>query len=171
MDLHTHLARNHVWDIVVCGFSGVMSLSTPSLQSLVMEPHLLLCLPLLPPCWCWLLSVPHTTKTGPYCVWIWSSLERKFSIIFPVGWIGTHQEMLTSFFFFFKEKAFFLKILFTCLFLSVLGLHCCALTFSSCGQWGLLTSCSIRASHCSAFSYWGAYSPPNQESPSRCGLQ
>ena len=35
----------------------------------------------------------------------------------------------------FKKKPFFFSILFTCLFLSVLGLHCCASTFSACGQW------------------------------------
>ena len=32
----------------------------------------------------------------------------------------------------------FLKIYFIYLFLAVLGLHCCAQAFSSCGEWGLL---------------------------------
>ena len=38
---------------------------------------------------------------------------------------------------------------------SVLGLHCCRL-FSSCGERGLLSSCSAWASHCSGFSCCGA---------------
>ena len=33
-----------------------------------------------------------------------------------------------------------------CLFLVALGLHCCAWAFSSCGQRGLLSSCSAQAS-------------------------
>ena len=37
-------------------------------------------------------------------------------------------------------------------FLAMLGLCCCAWTFSSCGEWGLLSSCSAWASHCSGFS-------------------
>ena len=32
----------------------------------------------------------------------------------------------------------FFKIYFIYLFLAVLGLHCCAQAFSSCGEWGLL---------------------------------
>ena len=135
-----------------------MSFSTPSLQSLVMEPHLLLCLPLRPPCWCWLLSVPHTTKTGPYCVWIWSSLERKFSVIFAVGWIGTHQEMLTFFFFFRRKGLLFKNFIYLFVFVCP-GSSLLCVDFSACGQWGLLTSCGMWASHCSAFPCWGAYSP------------
>ena len=38
------------------------------------------------------------------------------------------------------------------LFLAVLGLHCCMRIFSSCGRWGLLSSCDTQASHCSGFS-------------------
>ena len=34
------------------------------------------------------------------------------------------------------------------LFLVVLGLRCYAWAFSSCGEWGLLSSCVARASHC-----------------------
>ena len=29
--------------------------------------------------------------------------------------------------------------------------------FSSCGEWGLLSSCSARASHCGGFSYFRAW--------------
>ena len=35
-------------------------------------------------------------------------------------------------------------IAFTCLFLAVLGLCCCTDLFSSCSEWGLLTSCSVH---------------------------
>ena len=46
--------------------------------------------------------------------------------------------------------------LFLCLFpLPVLCLHCCAWALSSCSEWGLLSSCSACASHCSGFSYCG----------------
>ena len=40
------------------------------------------------------------------------------------------------------------------LFMAVLGLHCCAWAFSSCGEQGLLfvVRCGARASHCSGFS-------------------
>ena len=51
---------------------------------------------------------------------------------------------------------FFSKI-FIYLFWAVLGLHCCAQVFSSCGKWGLLSSCIARvASHCGGFSWYGA---------------
>ena len=33
---------------------------------------------------------------------------------------------------------------------------CCVLAFSSCGKWGLLSSCSLQASHCDGFSCCGA---------------
>ena len=41
-------------------------------------------------------------------------------------------------------------------FLTVLGLHCCVWTFSSCCKQELLSSCSVWASHCSAFSCFGS---------------
>ena len=61
-----------------------------------------------------------------------------------------------TFFFFFTIQSF-LKFLFIHLFLAVLGLHCCVLTFSSCRKQGLLSSCDAQASHCNAFSYCGAW--------------
>ena len=33
----------------------------------------------------------------------------------------------------------------------VLGLRCYAWAFSSCGEWGLLSSCEAWASHCGGF--------------------
>ena len=33
----------------------------------------------------------------------------------------------------------------------MLGLPCCAGSFSSCGEQGLLSSCSVHASHCDGF--------------------
>ena len=38
----------------------------------------------------------------------------------------------------------------------MLGLHCCAQAFSSCSEWGLLSTCGAQASHCSGFSCCGA---------------
>ena len=57
-----------------------------------------------------------------------------------------------SFIFFFKKKQIYLFIY---LFLAALGLRCCAWTFSSCGEWGLLHF-SAWASHCSGLSSCGA---------------
>ena len=36
------------------------------------------------------------------------------------------------------------------------GLRFCSRTFSNCGERGLLSSCSVMASHCSGFSCCGA---------------
>ena len=48
---------------------------------------------------------------------------------------------------------FIFKInLFIYLFLAVLGLHCCARAFSSCGEWEATLLCGAQASHCSGFS-------------------
>ena len=47
---------------------------------------------------------------------------------------------------------FFLINLFIYLFLSALGLHCCAQAFSSCGEQGLLFVAVAQASHCRGFS-------------------
>ena len=41
--------------------------------------------------------------------------------------------------------------------MTVLGLHCCVKFFSSCGKWGLLSSCSEQTFHGSGFSYCGAW--------------
>ena len=38
------------------------------------------------------------------------------------------------------------------LFLPVLDLCCYTRAFSSCGEWGLLSSCGVQASHCGNFS-------------------
>ena len=45
---------------------------------------------------------------------------------------------------------FFIIIIFGCS-----GLWCCARTSSSCREWGLLSSCNERSSHCGGFSGWG----------------
>ena len=39
--------------------------------------------------------------------------------------------------------------------MAALGLRCCGLAFSSCGEWGLLFF-AVPASHCSGFSCCGA---------------
>ena len=73
---------------------------------------------------------------------------------------------LGSFFFFFFKIFIYL---FYCL--AVLGLHHGMRTFSSCGEEGLLSTCSSRASHCSGFSCWGALALGSQASAvGSCGL-
>ena len=52
---------------------------------------------------------------------------------------------------------FFLKILNDYLFLAALGLHCCVLACSSCGDQQSLSSWGAWASHCGGFSYCGAW--------------
>ena len=47
----------------------------------------------------------------------------------------------------YQPEYLFFKIYFIYLFLAVLGLHCCAKAFSSCGEWGLHSSCSARTFH------------------------
>ena len=54
---------------------------------------------------------------------------------------------------------FFFNFLFIDLFLVALGLHCCVKLVSSCGKWGLLSGCGLRASHCSGSSCHGTWAP------------
>ena len=49
------------------------------------------------------------------------------------------------------------KKIFIYLFLAALGLHCYTRALSSCGEWGLTSSCGVWASHCSGFSCCGAW--------------
>ena len=46
---------------------------------------------------------------------------------------------------------------FICLFLTTLGLHCFERVFSSCGKWGLLSSCGPWAFHCGGLSCCSAW--------------
>ena len=50
-----------------------------------------------------------------------------------------------------------LSLLLLFLFLVALGLCCSMQAFSSCGEWGLLSSCDAQASHCGSFSCHGAH--------------
>ena len=56
------------------------------------------------------------------------------------------------FFFFGCAGSFFFLRFIYCLFLVVLGFHCCTWAFSNCGEWGLLSTCSAWASYCGSFS-------------------
>ena len=47
------------------------------------------------------------------------------------------------------------KLFISLLFLAVLGLRWCARSFFSCGEWGLLSTCGVRASRCSGYSCCG----------------
>ena len=61
---------------------------------------------------------------------------------------------------FFGCFIFFLIIsLFIYLFCTVLGSSLLRRLFSSCGEWGLLSSCGAQASHCGDFSCFGAWVP------------
>ena len=55
------------------------------------------------------------------------------------------------------------------LFMTVLGTHCCALAFSSCGKWGLLSGCGLRASQGCGFSCCGAWTLEHRLS--HCGTR
>ena len=56
------------------------------------------------------------------------------------------------------------------LFLTAPGLCCCTWTFSSCWEWGLLSSCESQASYCSGFSRCGSWAL-GQEGFSNYGAQ
>ena len=64
--------------------------------------------------------------------------ELEFSLGMCPG-VGLLDHMIVLFlvlFFLLKNSIY--------LFMAVLGLHCCKQAFSSCGEWGLLSSCSAR---------------------------
>ena len=62
------------------------------------------------------------------------SMALQNSIQFTVSLVIYRLPLLVMVIFFFKKIIY----LFIYLFLTVLGLHCCAWAFSSCGEWGLL---------------------------------
>ena len=64
------------------------------------------------------------------------------------GHLCTNLHPFPFFFLFFF--VFFFNFIY--LFLAVLGLCCYSGFFSSCGEWGLLSGCGARASHCAGFS-------------------
>ena len=71
--------------------------------------------------------------------------------------IGTQTCVIRFWDLFFKKqnktkKQFLKKINLKLYSLASLGLGCCAQAVSSCGERGLLSSCSARASHCGGFS-------------------
>ena len=53
--------------------------------------------------------------------------------------------------------------------LAVLSLHGFTWAFSGYCEWGLLSSCSVWASHCGGFSWWGAWSVEHRFNS--CGAQ
>ena len=68
------------------------------------------------------------------------------------GWLWTDFAALAI------TPALFTPLLFKFyLFLAMLVLHYCTWAFSSCREWGLLSSFSVWASHCSGFSCRGAW--------------
>ena len=64
---------------------------------------------------------------------------------------------------------FIFYILFIYWFTVILGLPCCTQAFSSCGKQGLLSSCSMWASHCDGFSLLHSTNSRSEDFSS-CGL-
>ena len=58
------------------------------------------------------------------------------------------KKFITSFF---VSCNLFLTFIYLCLFLAVLGLHCCMQAFSGCSDWGILC-CGLQAYHCGGLS-------------------
>ena len=126
-----------------------------------------------PPGQCWQpVEISHELLLGVWClVWSWKSLKVMLSSGLSVFWTSppdflqrnTEEEKLLlweqgwsplkklipksslSFFFFFN-KFIFKK------FLAVLGLRCCAWTFSLVAAGGATLQCSAQPSHCGGFS-------------------
>ena len=98
-------------------------------------------------------SMLYSQLTSTMRCTFFCSLLKPASVILSVTEKIIFLLLLFSYFFCFFS---FLKNNFIYLFLTVLGLCCCAQAFSSCGEWGLLSSCSARAFHCSSFSCCGA---------------
>ena len=71
--------------------------------------------------------------------------------------------------FFFNQNtkvSFFFQFIY--LFLIALGLNCSKQTFSSCGEWNLLSSNGTQISRCSGLSCWRAWAPGTQASVAAC---
>ena len=77
------------------------------------------------------------------------SISTNYPRSSPINCYSSHGPMN------FLKALLFLKF-FTYLFMAALGLCWHTQAFSSCGEQGLLFSCSEQASHCCAFSCWGA---------------
>ena len=96
----------------------------------------------------WCIMGSSTAKSGE------QGLETRTQIRTETGTergrIEAASGMNFSFSFF-----FFKTYLFVCLLLAALGLHYCVRAFSSCGWWGLVSSCGPWTSRCSGFSCWG----------------
>ena len=88
-------------------------------------------------------------------LWKHIVIRRKRVILYSakcfLDWLGSiHQKWRCH-----RKDKPCVCVLFCCLFLAVLGLHCCAWAFSSSVMWEMHYSCSW-ASHCSGFSCSGA---------------
>ena len=78
-----------------------------------------------------------------------ASREKRLKLSVVQGHIGA---VFLQIFFFFLRNFFFSNF-----FLTVLGLHCCAQAFCSCGEQVLLSGYSTWASHCGGFSCFGGW--------------
>ena len=113
---------------------------------------------------CQLYPIPKlTTKVTPcleqtrrkICYWPSTILGTVCSIIVNNSWHLFHVSLVK---------------IFQNLFLAVLGLCCCRQAFSSCGERGLLSSCSAQVAHCSGFSCNSAFLATAVQSLSRVRL-
>lgn len=102
-----------------------------------------------------ILSIPHVTSCGSVfltscCAFNHLCVGVSLNFQYPTAHQDRLNQKLTD-----KEKGSgeaetdYFKVFLKKLFLVVLG---CAWVFSSCGQWGRLSGCSVKASHCSDFS-------------------
>ena len=92
--------------------------------------------------WCWRFLVPGLEdKSHSIQLYLLSAKN-------PIIVIGAFSIIFNIIFHF---------LIYFCFILAVLGVHCCAPTFCSWGEWGLLSSCGTRASLCSGFPCCGAW--------------
>ena len=102
-----------------------------------------------------LWTLPVSFPGLPETWWLFaghiSSPSTTSAVDSPLGISYLPGPEFPSFFLF----SFFNKFIY--LFLAVLCLRCCVWAFSSCGKWGLCFRCGAQPSHCSGFSYCGAW--------------
>ena len=106
----------------------------------------------------WLIHVNVSQKPLQYCKVISLQLIKKKKQSFRTFlWMTFIYFLFLSLYHNGSSSAFFFFKTFFILFLELFGCtHCCVRAFSSCSEWGLLSSCSAWASYCSGFSCCGA---------------
>ena len=101
--------------------------------------------------WCWACSEPCVQKETEFSQ---ESASLRWYGVLPAPKGGFWDSRL--------ESLLLLLFLILCVYLFTFGCAGSALLctlFSSCGEWGLLSSCHVQASHCDGFSRGGAQTP------------